>query len=57
MEELQKQISRVCSNANKNKGKSSLIYQLRNFLLTEFDKNDKASVTILLAALSVLEII
>ena len=57
MEELQKQISRVCSNENKNKGKSSLIYQLRNFLLTEFDKNDKASVTILLAALSVLEII
>ena len=57
MEELQKQISRVCSNANKNKGKSSLIYQLRNFLLTEFDKNDKANVATLLAALSVLEII
>ena len=57
MEELQKQISRVCSNANKNKGKSSLIYQLRNFLLTEFDKNDKASVATLLAALRVLEII
>lgn len=57
MEELQKQISRVCLNANKNKGKSSLIYQLRNFLLTEFDKNDKASVATLLAALSVLEII
>ena len=57
MEELQKQISRVCSNANKNKGKSSLIYQLRNFLLTEFDKNDKASVATLLATLSVLEII
>ena len=37
--------------------RDNVIYQLRNFLLTEFDKNDKASVATLLAALSVLEII
>ena len=57
MEELQKQISRACSNKNENKDKSSLIYQLKNFLLTEFDKNNKAHVTILLSALNTLEII
>jgi len=57
MEDLQKQISRVCSNKNENKGKSSLIYQLKNFLLTEFDKNNKAHVATLLSALNTLEII
>lgn len=57
MEELQKQISKVCSNKNENKSKSSLIYQLKNFLLTEFDKNNKAHVATLLSALNALEII